>query len=97
MTDAERNLWSKIRNNQLGVKFKRQEPIGNYIVDFVSYQNQIIIELDGSQHIDSKKDKIRDQWFQKQGYIVLRFWDNDVLKNIAGVLINIKEHISPSP
>ncbi|MEO0091652.1 MAG: DUF559 domain-containing protein [candidate division WOR-3 bacterium] len=97
MTDAERKLWSRIRNNQLGTKFKRQEPIGKYIADFVCYEKRIIIELDGSQHINSQRDKIRDDWFAKQGFRVLRYWDNEVLNNIEGVLIDIKEHISQLP
>lgn len=96
MTNAERKLWHRNRNKQFSIKFKRQEPIGNYIVDFISYDKKIIIELDGSQHINNQNDKIKDSWFSKQGYIVLRFWDNYVLKNIESIIENIIEHISPS-
>jgi len=70
-----------------GVKFRRQEPMGNYIADFVSHEMKIVIELDGGQHTEkNKKDKERDDWLKSQGYEVLRFWDNEVFKNRDGVL-----------
>jgi very-short-patch-repair endonuclease len=100
-TDTERFLWSKLRNKRFeGLKFRRQEPIGKYIVDFVCYEKKLIIECDGSQHIaNEKKDKIRDEYLKKQGFYVLRFWDTDVLQNIDGVLEVIfkatKEPFSP--
>jgi len=99
-TNAERLLWQKLRNKQLeGYKFRRQQPIGNYIVDFVNFENLIIIELDGGQHAILKgKDRNRDAWLQSQGFHVLRFWNNDVLENIDGVLAVIRKRmISPSP
>lgn len=87
MTDAEKLLWYHLKNKQLnGYKFRRQEPIGNYIVDFVCYSCRIIIEADGSQHLDSETDKERDEWFSSQGFRVLRFWNNDIISNIEGVL-----------
>ena len=97
MTDAERKLWRFLKNKNLGVKFRRQEPIGNYIVDFVCYERRLIIEIDGGQHCESKEDRIRDDWLEKKGFKVLRFWNNEVLGNIEGVMEMIKENISPSP
>jgi len=103
-TDAERALWSKLRNKQIeGVKFRRQQPIGSYIVDFVSLERKLIIEIDGGQHNQRKvreKDEEREKWLKEKGYQILRFWNNDVLTNIEGVLEKIKEtleEISPSP
>ena len=94
-SDAERLLWSKLRGLQLeGVKFRRQHPIGNYIVDFVSLSKHLIIEIDGGQHNEEprkEKDKRRTSWLQGEGYQVLRFWNNDVLTNIEGVFITIQE------
>ncbi|MCK4909448.1 MAG: endonuclease domain-containing protein [Planctomycetes bacterium] len=90
-TDAEKYLWKHLRNKQLeGLKFRRQEPIGEYIVDFVCFEKCIIIELDGSQHAEQqKKDFKRDRWLIRQGFKVLRFWNNEILKNIEGILEGI--------
>src|SRR3990167_7615302 len=98
-TDAERFLWKHLRARQIeGIKFRRQQPVGKFIVDFVSYEKKIVLELDGSQHIDAKaEDKERDAWFSEQGFQVLRFWSNEVLENLEGVLEVIRERISPSP
>ncbi|MEK6766254.1 MAG: endonuclease domain-containing protein [Planctomycetota bacterium] len=94
-TDTERFLWRHIRAKQLeSLKFRRQQPIGNYIVDFVCFEKRVIIELDGGQHTydtEMNKDLIRDKWFEEQGYKVLRFWNNDVLKNMNGVLEMIRD------
>lgn len=86
MTEAEKKLWSKIRNKNLGMKFRRQQPIGNYIVDFVCFEKKLIIEIDGGEHMESKTDEERDKILRGEGYKVLRFWNNEVLKNIEGVL-----------
>jgi len=103
-TDAERVLWNKLRNKQMeGVKFRRQQPIGSYIVDFVSLERKLIIEIDGGQHNERKvreKDQEREKWLKEKGYQILRFWNNDVLTNIEGVLERIKETLevkTPSP
>ena len=92
-THAERLLWRHLRTKQLeGYKFRRQEPIGNYIVDFVCFEKRVIIEVDGSQHQTEKgKDRKRDQWLKRQGFRVLRFWNNEVLNNLEGVYKVIKE------
>jgi heme b synthase len=98
-TDAERLLWKHLRSKQLkDTKFRRQQPLGHYIVDFVSFDGNLIVELDGSQHAkNQEEDKQRDKWLITQGYKVLRFWNNEVLENIEGVLEKIMEHLSPSP
>ncbi|HOQ67429.1 MAG TPA: endonuclease domain-containing protein [Candidatus Atribacteria bacterium] len=104
-TDAERVLWNKLRNKQIeGVKFRRQQPIGSYIVDFVSLEIKLIIEIDGGQHNGRRvreKDEEREKWLKGKGYQILRFWNNDVLTNIEGVLEKIKENLeeekTPSP
>ena len=97
-TDAERALWYRIRAHRLnGQKFKRQEAIGSYIVDFVCYEAKLAVELDGGQHFESASDKQRDSWLTSQGFQVLRFWDNEVLTNMEGVLETIASRLSPSP
>ena len=98
-TDVERYLWNYLRRNQLnGFKFRRQEPIGRYIVDFVNFKRKIVIEVDGGQHaIEKAKDRKRDKWLMEQGFEVLRFWDNDVLRNIEGVLEVIRNKLLLTP
>lgn len=98
-TDAEKLLWHYLRLKQMeGLKFRRQQPIDNYIVDFICFEKRIIIEADGGQHAEQKERDIeRDTYLQKQGFKVLRFWNNEVLQNIEGVLETIrKECLSPS-
>jgi very-short-patch-repair endonuclease len=86
-TPAEIKLWSRIRNNSLGVSFRRQHAIGQYIVDFCSPRRKLIIELDGSQHLEQREyDAERTRYLEAQGYRVLRFWNNDVMKNTDAVL-----------
>jgi very-short-patch-repair endonuclease len=100
LTDTERFLWKYLRSKQLeGFKFKRQQPIKRFIVDFICFEKKVIIELDGGQHaLQKDKDLQRDKWFEEQGFTVLRFWDNDVLTNIEGVLEVIRKSLlSPSP
>ncbi|MBN1367235.1 MAG: endonuclease domain-containing protein [Dehalococcoidales bacterium] len=81
-TDAERKLWSQLRNGHLnGVKFRRQQPIGNYIVDFISFDKKLIVEVDGGQHNDlfkMKEDQERTDYLESRDYRVVRFWNNDV-------------------
>ena len=97
-TDAERKMWRVLRGRQFeNSKFRRQEPIGQYIVDFVSLERQLIIEIDGGQHNQQpeiKKDEIRTKWLEKKGFKVIRFWNTDVLLNIEGVAIRILEAIN---
>jgi very-short-patch-repair endonuclease len=101
-TDTERLLWKHLRAKQIeGYKFRRQEPIGSYIVDFVCQEKKIVIEVDGGQHsVERERDIARDRWLKEQGYKVLRFWNNEVLTNINGVLEVIRktvEHPLPLP
>jgi very-short-patch-repair endonuclease len=101
-TDAERKLWFQLRDRRLdGLKFKRQVPIYNYVVDFCCTDARLIIELDGGQHVARQEaDVVRTKKLEELGYLVLRFWNNDVLSNVDGVLETIlstaKQH-SPEP
>src|SRR5215471_15223443 len=103
-TFAEQLLWYRLRSRSLfGTKFVRQEPIGPYIVDFVCREYRVIIEVDGGQHAENESDMVRDRWLRDRGYSVLRFWNNDVIQNIDGVLEAIASALpretppSPSP
>jgi very-short-patch-repair endonuclease len=89
MTDAERRIWNHVRAHRLqGASFRRQVPIGAYIVDFFCPAARLIVEIDGGQHASEQRerDTHRDGWLRQQGYSVLRFWNNDVLENTDGVL-----------
>jgi very-short-patch-repair endonuclease len=83
LTDAEQKLWQHLRNRQLeGYKFRRQQLIGKYIVDFVCFEKKLVVELDGGQHLDSERieyDSNRTRWLESRGYRVLRFWNHEVL------------------
>ena len=99
-TDAERNLWSRLRDRQVGnAKFRRQHPIGLFIVDFCCVEKALILELDGGHHPEQQTaDEHRTKVLEQYGYRVLRFWDNDVLGNQDGVLEKISEALqSPHP
>jgi len=81
-TPAERRLWGILRGGQLGgLKFRRQVPLGNYIADFVCFYPRVIVECDGGQHADSDYDAARDAWFRAEGFMVLRYWNADVLEH----------------
>jgi very-short-patch-repair endonuclease len=99
MTDAEQRLWRAIRLGQLnGLKFRRQYPAGNYILDFVCLAARLVVELDGSQHAEQcAYDAIRTAWLETQGFKVLRFWNNDVMTNLSGVLTVISSEFSGLP
>jgi very-short-patch-repair endonuclease len=100
-TDAENLMWRELRANRLqGFKFRRQVPLGIYFADFVCFEAKIIIELDGGQHNEDARDAIRDKALREMGFTVLRFWNNDVLKNLEGVKLEIAQALSlasPSP
>jgi len=88
-TPAEKKLWSRIRNDQLGVTFRRQHAVGKYIPDFSSPKAKLIIELDGSQRLESdasQYDEARTKYLESQGYKVIRFWNNDVIRDIESVI-----------
>lgn len=94
-TDTEKHLWYNLRANRLGFKFKRQVPIGSYIVDFVCLEKRLIIELDGGQHIDNQHyDMTRTNALTSKGFKVLRFWNNDVLQQTSVVLAVILKALS---
>ena len=94
-TFAERRLWRQLRARSLsGFKFVRQEPIGPYIVDFVCREKRLVIEVDGGQHADNKRDAARDRWLADHRYRILRFWNNEVLGNTEGVLETILSALS---
>jgi very-short-patch-repair endonuclease len=96
LTDAERKLWNAIKSNQLGVKFRRQQPIDNYIADFVCLECKLILELDGGQHGEQVAyDKTRTKYIEQFGFRVLRFWNNEVLQNFDGVLETIQNALRP--
>jgi very-short-patch-repair endonuclease len=99
LTQAERKLWSVLRNRQLsGAKFRRQQPIGPFIADFVCHDRRLIIEADGGQHADRIADKRRTSFLESKGYRVLRFWNNDILNNLDGVAQVIASALStPHP
>ena len=95
MTDAERALWRLLRDRRMkGWRFRRQQPIDRYIVDFVGFEARLVIEVDGGQHFESKADKERDTYFQSQGFRVLRFWNTDVLASPDGVHRLIEEALA---
>ena len=81
-TEAESVLWRHLRAGRLAAfKFKRQQPIGNFIVDFVCFEQKLVVEADGGQHVELKaRDEARTAWLQAQGFRVLRFWNHDVLQ-----------------
>ena len=98
-TDTERHLWRHLRDGQIeGFKFRRQQPVGRYVVDFVNLEKKVVVELDGGQHALDPGDKIRDEWLRAEGYKVLRFWDNQIFSNLEGVLENIRDALlTPHP
>jgi len=98
MTDAEHKLWQALRANRFrGVGFRRQAPLGPYIADFVCHALKLVIEVDGGQHSGSERDAARDAWMVREGYKVLRFWNNEVLGNLEGVLDRIGREVAAAP
>ena len=85
-TDAEAKLWHEIRDRRLDrIKFRRQVPIGSYIVDFVCLEARLVVELDGGQHSESSYDEMRDAELKARGFRVIRFWNDEILKDIVAV------------
>ncbi|WP_249128826.1 MULTISPECIES: endonuclease domain-containing protein [Bradyrhizobium] len=99
MTRAETLLWRHLKADRLaGLAFRRQTPMGNYIADFVAHSCKLIVELDGESHVFEERirhDEWRDQWFASRGYRVLRFTNDDVMKNLEGVVLSILEAAEP--
>jgi very-short-patch-repair endonuclease len=97
-TEAEKALWYRLRSRSLdGYKFVRQEPIGPYTVDLICRERRLVIEVDGGQHAENSHDVIRDKWLTDHNYRILRFWNNDVLGNLAGVLETIATALAEAP
>ena len=107
-TDAERKLWYELRTlKEYGFHFRRQVPIDHFIVDFACFSARVVIEVDGGQHgwaVGQQADKSRDEYLERQGFTVLRFWNNDVMANPDGVMLTIRlalrlddPHPNPSP
>lgn len=90
-TPAERKLWSRLKDRQLnGVKFRRQHAIGNYVPDFCAVKEKLIIELDGSQHLEQTEyDEERTKYFESLGYKVIRFWNNQIMNDMSAVILAI--------
>jgi very-short-patch-repair endonuclease len=104
MTDAEQRLWYHLRAHRFGGhKFKRQVPIGPYVVDFACIGRRLVLEVDGGQHANDASDHVRTKFLQERGFVVLRFWNNEVLGNTSGVLEVVRallaktNALSPSP
>ncbi len=98
MTVTERKMWYPLRDRRLmGCKFRRQHPVGPYIVDFVCLGHRLVVELDGGQHAGDPHQAARDAFLAAQGYRVLRFWNNEALKDSAAVCETIARALSPEP
>lgn len=100
MTDAENRLWRQLRGKQIaGFKFRRQHPFGDYILDFVCLEAELVVEVDGGQHMQTTaEDAERDRRLEATGFRVLRFWNNQVLNEMEGVLETILAALrNPSP
>ncbi len=95
-TDAESKLWSALRRQQIdGHRFRRQHPIGGYLVDFACLSENLVIEVDGGQHAETvSADTDRTAWLESRGYRVLRLWNNDVLGNTDGVVVAIRNALA---
>jgi very-short-patch-repair endonuclease len=99
LTQAEQILWQHLRNRNFGGNFRRQRPIGPFIVDFYCHEVRLVVELDGESHnhtAQAEHDELRTEWFQDRGYRVLRFWNQDVLRDTDSVIAAIVEALSPS-
>ena len=95
MTDAERALWRLLRDRRLaGHKFRRQVPFQNFVLDFVCYDSRLVVEADGEQHADSSEDRERDALLAGGGFEVVRYWNNDILGNADGVVLDLLNRLN---
>ncbi|RWK61875.1 endonuclease domain-containing protein [Mesorhizobium sp.] len=93
-TEAEDRLWHELRGRRLDrIKFRRQVPVGKFIADFVCAEARLIVEIDGSQHADSNYDRVRDAELKARGFRVLRFWNDDVLRDLSAVCDTIIAYV----
>ncbi len=97
-TEAEKRIWRVLRSRQAGAKFRRQQPIEGYVVDFVSLEHRLVIEIDGGQHCDvDQYEERRTRCLEANGFRILRFWNNEVMENIEGVFERIVEEVRRFP
>ena len=97
-TSTEHKLWSALRSQLPQFKWRRQMPVGPYVADFACFADKLIIELDGGQHAEAVEyDAVRTRFLEAQGYRIRRFWNNEVIENIDGVLAAIADELSTSP
>jgi very-short-patch-repair endonuclease len=96
-TDAERVLWRALRGKQMWARFRRQHALGPYVLDFACVAQRLVVEVDGGQHNGSARDAVRDAWLSSRGWRVLRFWNNDVMSNMDGVLRVICDALAALP
>ena len=97
MTDAEKKLWHHLRNRQFyNLKFRRQVPCAGYVADFLCHEAGLIVEVDGGQHSD-ERDAERTKRLEEAGFMVIRFWNNDVLTNIEGVMTVLEQTVETAP
>ena len=98
-TEVERKLWYALRDRRFhGIKFRRQQPVGSYVADFICFEAKLIIELDGSQHAfpeNAEVERIRTAFLEKEGFRVLRFWNLELLTNFDGVMETIRRAVFP--
>jgi len=96
-TDTEKKLWRCLRSREFqGVKFRRQQPVDSYIVDFCSFEKRLVVELDGGQHTQEKDSK-RTEYLEKSGFRVIRVWDNEIINNLESVLEYLRQQILTPP
>lgn len=94
MTEAEDRLWHELRDRRLDrIKFRRQVPIGRYIADFVCLEAGLVVEIDGSQHAELESDRVRKADLEARGFRILRFWNDDVLKDLSAVCDTIIAYV----
>ena len=98
MTDAERKLWFALKDRRFqSFKFRRQVPVGPYVADFLTFESRLVVEVDGGQHAESDRDAKRDRWFAESNFRVMRFWNNEVLSNLEGVLTVLAAELANTP
>jgi very-short-patch-repair endonuclease len=95
-TDAENRLWAALRARRLASKFRRQHPIGRYVVDLACVEHRLVIEADGGQHADDPSDIVRTRYLERGGWRVIRFWNKDIVTNTDGVLQTIVAALGPT-
>ena len=94
-TEAEKRLWNMLRDRRLaGWKFRRQVPLGSYVVDFYCSKAKLVVEADGGQHAEAASDEIRTAWLIRNGYRVKRYWNNEILANPEGVFMDLLETLT---